>query len=76
MKLGDIPFDEVKVGTKVLSVLGNAGEVTKVHKNPKYKDFDADGWCVRIKWIKSGVEIDYIHWWMLGEVTVVEVQKP
>lgn len=71
MKLGDIPFDQIESGTKVISVIGNPGRVTKIHKNPHYKDWDQDGWMVRIKW-KSGQETDYVHWWMLGDVTVAE----
>lgn len=71
MKLDEIPFEEIKLGTKVQGAI-SPGEVIKVEKDPFYKEWDQDGWKVTIKWEHSGREVPYIYYYMLGDLEIIE----
>jgi hypothetical protein len=75
MMLGDIPFDEITLGTRVQGAISE-GEVIKVAKNPRLLETDPDGWEVTIRWDHSGREVPYVHWWMLSKLPVLAIAPP
>ena len=51
MKLSDIPFEDVKIGTKVQSdSTKRFGVVGAKYHDSYYKDFDSDGDIVVVDW--------------------------
>lgn len=73
MKLSDVPFDQIKVGLKVSSAIGVAGEVVWLERNPKYIDLGIDCEEVTIKWVNGQTTVGTMGW-MLEEIEVVDEQ--
>ena len=57
-KLSDIPFEEIKIGTKVLSAIGNIGTVIGLGSEEEYR-YET----VIIRWDISGkISYPFYHW--------------
>jgi hypothetical protein len=68
MKVSDVPFDKLYVGTSVISALGTYGTITSVSHNPNYAPNDPDGDYVSIDWTNGG-KSTHRHY-MLDKVTL------
>jgi chaperonin GroES len=74
MKLSEIPFDDVKVGTRVRSDnTQNEGVVAVKYKQDGYKDFDQDGWIVIVDWDHGGSSFQ--RWYFYDRVEVLSIPE-
>ena len=65
-KLSDIPFEEIKIDTKVLSVIGNIGTVIGLGSEEEYR-YET----VIIKWDISGkISHPFYNW--CDEITIYD----
>lgn len=64
MKLSELSFEHVLPGLRVTSAKGTPGTVTAVYKDPRYKDWDTDGWFVDMDWDNGNKSHRFRHYEM------------